>query len=391
MNKITSTNYLNSLRVHFLPFVVWLGTVAVVITLFSHRSRRYEILGVAQSPVHNIAATCDGRLVSLPVALFDEVKKDQLVAVLNAVEDSDNPQEVISAQMAVVEAEIESLTAQWKAATEQIQSNRHDEASQTAMEVRRLEVDIEQAKDEAMRLGNQLATNRLNLRKMETNITLFRMQVQADANAANMLRLKSLQDEYDILEEGVVNNEELRAAAETRKEKAEQRLAGYRKTLKPDPEMDTVQAQFDKAKEVQRKKLDELQAQLEALKPIELKAPFDGIVSVVQHREGEAIMASAPILTIAKKTPDNIVAYATEDRAGTVREQMKVQLIDRNRTPNALVASHVVYVGPTIEQLPPRLWRNPNVPQYGRPIMIDVPAELKATLVPGAIVGVKGI
>jgi multidrug resistance efflux pump len=217
------------------------------------------------------------------------------------------------------------------------------------------------------------------------------MQVRTDANAANRLRLKSLRDEYDTLAEVIEKNEELRAAAETRSKKAEQRLAEHPKTLKPDAEMDAAKKQFDMAKVVQTKKLDELKAQLEALKPIELKAPFDGIVNVVQHREGEAIMASEPILTIAKTTPDNIVAYATEERAGTVRENMKVQLIDRNRTPNALVASHVVYVGPTIEQLPPRLWRNPNVPQYGRPIMINVPAELKTTLVPGAIVGVKGI
>ena len=147
MKKITSTNYLNSMRVHFLPFVVWIGTVAIVITLFSHRSKRYEILGVAQAPVHNVGATCDGRLVSLPVALFDEVKKGQVLAVLNAVEDNDNPQDVVTAQMAVVEAEIASLNAQWQAAREQILSNRKDEASQTAMEVRRLEVDIEDAKD----------------------------------------------------------------------------------------------------------------------------------------------------------------------------------------------------------------------------------------------------
>ncbi|MHC4742968.1 MAG: HlyD family secretion protein, partial [Planctomycetota bacterium] len=187
MKKITSTNYLNSLRVHFLPFVVWLGTVAVVITLFSHRSKRYEILGVAQAPVHNIAATCDGRLVSLPVALFDKVAKGQLLAVLNAVEDNDNPQEVITAQMDVVSAEIESLTAQWIATREQILGSKQAEASQTAMEVRRLEVDIEQAKDEAMQLGKQLATDRFNLRTMDTNIKIFEMQVRTDANAANRL------------------------------------------------------------------------------------------------------------------------------------------------------------------------------------------------------------
>jgi hypothetical protein len=100
-------------------------------------------------------------------------------------------------------------------------------------------------------------------------------------------------------------------------------------------------------------------------------------------------LAGEPILTIAKKEPDNIVAYATERQVSRVRENTVVQLIDRNRIPNLMVDSQVAYVGPTVEQMPARLWRNPNMPQWGRPVLVKIPPDLK--LVPGAVVGIRGI
>jgi multidrug resistance efflux pump len=347
-------------------------------------------LGVAQAPVYQIAATRDGRLVSLPVALFDEVKKDQLVAVLSTVEDNDNSRRIIDAQSEVILAEIDALNAEWEATREQMLGTAAGKATQKALEVRRLEVDVEDARLEVMKYDAELSRDKLKLNNIEMDIKIFTMQAQMDANDVNIFRLKRLRGEYNAVAEMITENEKLRATAQENLQTAEKRLGEYTE-LRLDPAMSAAQAQNEREIEVQKKKMAELRVQLESLKPVELKAPFDGIVSLVQHRAGEAIMATEPIITIAKKTPDSIVAYATEEQAGSVTENMKVQLIDRNRTPNILVASHVVYVGPTIEQIPPRLWRNPNVPQYGRPIMIDIPASLKGTLVPGAVIGVKGI
>jgi hypothetical protein len=38
--------------------------------------------------------------------------------------------------------------------------------------------------------------------------------------------------------------------------------------------------------------------------------------------------------------------------------------------------------------MPQRLWRNPNIPQWGRPVLIDIPPGL--SLVPGEVVGIRG-
>ena len=62
MKKISSRNYVMDLRVHFLPVVVWFATLVCVVALFSHRAQRYEVVGIAQVRVHQIAATARGRL-----------------------------------------------------------------------------------------------------------------------------------------------------------------------------------------------------------------------------------------------------------------------------------------------------------------------------------------
>jgi hypothetical protein len=39
--------------------------------------------------------------------------------------------------------------------------------------------------------------------------------------------------------------------------------------------------------------------------------------------------------------------------------------------------------------MPERLWRNPNLPQYGLPVLIKIPPGME--LVPGELVGVRGL
>jgi hypothetical protein len=44
-------------------------------------------------------------------------------------------------------------------------------------------------------------------------------------------------------------------------------------------------------------------------------------------------------------------------------------------------------VGPTVQELPQRLWRNPRVPDYGRAVVIAAAPSMQLT--PGEIVNVK--
>jgi len=71
-----------------------------------------------------------------------------------------------------------------------------------------------------------------------------------------------------------------------------------------------------------------------------------------------------------------------------VKERMPVELI-KTQMPAQPVSSKIRTIGPTIELMPQRLWRNPNVPQWGLPVLVEIPPGLK--LVPGEVVGIRGL
>ena len=151
--------------------------------------------------------------------------------------------------------------------------------------------------------------------------------------------------------------------------------------------------------------MDGLLKQLEALdsrRAVELKAPFDGIVIPIQgqanqailrrpgedviRRAGEVVRAGDTILAIAELKPSEIVAYISESQLGLVREKTPVEII-KNRPPEQKARCEVTYVGPTMELMPEQLWRNPAIPQWGRPIIIEIPEGME--LVAGEMVGIR--
>ena len=45
------------------------------------------------------------------------------------------------------------------------------------------------------------------------------------------------------------------------------------------------------------------------LNPVTLKAPIDGVVALIEHFSGEAVIAGQPIVSIAAAEPTRIVGY----------------------------------------------------------------------------------
>jgi hypothetical protein len=147
--------------------------------------------------------------------------------------------------------------------------------------------------------------------------------------------------------------------------------------------------------------------QLEALasrSAVELKSPIDGIIIPIQtqanealqqrpgehvmRRAGEVVTAGDPILVVAQEKPTEIVSYVTEQQFAMLKKDMPVQLV-KVAPPAQIARSRVASIGPTMELMPQRLWRNPTIPQWGRPVLIDIPPGM--TLVPGEMVGIRGL
>jgi len=385
MGKISSRSFSFNLRLHILPVAVWLAVVMCVIGLFFHRSRRFEVLGIAQSQMRQIAATCTARLTSVTVQLFDEVKKGQTLAVLDTVLDNENLPEIVQAQLATISAETERLGAELVATENQLAADAVNMENTSAADQRRFDVDVENARLQILQFQLTIETDRLSLEGLKLNSKIFVLQNRPDVNDSASYELKKLKLQCDTLAKRIQENERLLEQAERDLGQAQHRRDEFAQHQPQHPSVENALEVIRKAIQVQERRMQELTVQRS---PLELKSPFHGVVSLIQRRPGETVRAGEPIMTLAETMPTEIVAYATEMQAGRVREQMVVELV-KYAEPAQMASSQVIYVGPTVEQMPQRLWRNPNIPQYGRPILVKVPPKFE--LIPGELVGIRGL
>jgi len=387
MGKISSRSFSFSFRPHILPVTVWLAVVMCIVWLFSYRASRFEVLGIAQEQLHQIAANCPGRLRAVSVGLFDQVKQGQTLAVVDTVLDNQILKGELQAKLNTISAETEHLSAQLVPTQETILGDNSDRQINHDTESRRLAVSVDDDRLRILGLKAQIASDRMTLENlaMEVKITADLLKNEAVAP----YELERVKVQYNALAKKIEENQRQLEQAQSNLQQALKRQDEFAQYQPQYASVDSALEVIRKAMKVQERLMDEVSAQLDALKQreaLELKAPFDGVVSQVWHRPGETVLAGNPILTLSEVTAPNIVAYISERQAGRVREKMVVELV-KNNEPKQIASSQVTYLSPTIEQLPVKLWRNPNTPQWGRPFLVKVPAGFKA--IPGEVVSVR--
>ena len=110
--------------------------------------------------------------------------------------------------------------------------------------------------------------------------------------------------------------------------------------------------------------LDEIELQRRAMM---LRSPISGQISQVFCRRGQTVLPGEPILTVAERSPSEIVAYLREHESAEAPLGGRVLIASRGRA-NRRAESLVIRTSPTIQALPQRLWRDPRVPDYGRAV-----------------------
>ena len=93
---------------------------------------------------------------------------------------------------------------------------------------------------------------------------------------------------------------------------------------------------------------------------------------------------------VASTRPTAVIAYATSAQAArfAAGSPRRLEMV-REGVARQRVSTQVQAVGPTVEQIPARLWRNPTVPEWGWPIKIAIPPEL--AILCGEVIGVSGL
>ncbi len=385
------------LHPHVLPVLIWLVAAVGVGVLFHHRSQRFEVLGIAQGEVREIAATCTGRLKSVPVQLFEEVRKGDVVAVIDTVLDN----EYLEAELATVSAEIQHLQAELVNTQETLLAEAANLETDRIAARRRFSVDVENARLRVLELKTMLETDRIMLEDLQLNDQIFMTRNLSDQDDTTHYERQKMKVEYNALAKKIEENEHLLAQADSDLEQARQRRDEFAQRQLEYPAMDSALEVIHRAIKVQEQRMEELSARRVALV---LKSPIDGVVSQILRRPvrrtaegvvrqmigraGEAVLEGDPILTVANSKSSEIIAWVGGEHLGRVREGMVVKLIKENE-PAQIASSQVTYLGPIMEVMPQQLWIISDIPQWGRPMLIPIPPGLK--LIPGETVGIRGL
>ncbi len=393
---------------HLVPVTVWLAAVVIILWLFHVRSERFVVVGIARGQIRQIASDAPGRIQKVDVELFQQVKAGQPLAVVDTLLDNQQLLEVeLKAQLNTATAEIEHLTAQLVPTQEDLLLKASDLQMSRANDERQFYVDVERAQLEILGLQVTIATDQIAANGLEMKVKSCQELLEDGIIAP--AELEAARIERDGMDAKIRENEQLLERARATLKEAELRCTQFAKKELRLPAVEPALEVIRKEINVQEETVNGLLSRLEALKSrrtVQLTAPIDGrIVPIplegrsresleqrageqVVRRPGEVVAAGDPILAVAEETPTEVVAYIGEQAIGHVRKDMPVDLV-KTRAPAQIAKTNISAVGPTIELMPQRLWRSPTVPQWGLPVVIEIPRGLQ--LVPGEVVGVRGL
>ena len=387
----TTSRRFGQVYLHILPILVWLAAVACVVVLFRQRSQRFEVLGIAQGRVHQISALVDSRLKIVSVKLFEDVSKGQILATLDDT--------LLNAQIATIQAEVENLTSQLLSIQDTMLAEASNLETDLVASQRRYNVDAENARLRILEQKALVEPDKVMLEGLAVEVKIATELLEKDA--ISPYELQKAEALYNNLAKKIEINQHLLVQAEQDYEQALNRRDEFAQRQSVHPSVDNALEPIRKQIAVQERLINELSVQREALK---ITSPVDGTVIQIQvnsnqtvllrpgedvlRKPGEVVLAGDPILVVAETEPTEIVAYIGQEKLAKVKETMVVELI-KNTEPAQIASSQVIRLSPTTELIPPQLWRNPNIAQWGRPVLIKIPPGLK--LLPGETIGIRGL
>ena len=249
MKKIKPNNYHSGpWRLHILSALVWFAAVAGVVGLFYHRSQRFEVLGLAAGQLRQVAATCTGRLKSVPVQLFEKVSQGQTVAVLD--------DEHIQAELAIASAEIQRLMAELIPTQEQLLAETASSQTNWIADKRRFDVDVENTRIRILELKTLIETDRLTLENLSLEVKTADNLLKQQAVAP--YELHKAQIEYNTLAKKIEENQYLLAQAEQYLKQAQRRRDEFARHLPLHRSVDSSLEPIRKAIKVQEQLIEQL-------------------------------------------------------------------------------------------------------------------------------------
>lgn len=132
----------------------------------------------------------------------------------------------------------------------------------------------------------------------------------------------------------------------------------------------TVQVRVAPMREALRVKEVELAQIALQISSLSLRAPGDGVVSMINRRPGEVLAAAEPALVVVAHREGVFAIYIPERQARMPNVGDRVE-ISRRGIFAQRGRGHVIEIAPDIAEFPQRLRTSPQLPAWGRRVLVD--------------------
>ena len=96
-----------------------------------------------------------------------------------------------------------------------------------------------------------------------------------------------------------------------------------------------------------------------------------GIVDSVNYKAGERVAPFSPILTISGHRPTLVRGYIHERVRTDIAVGDPVEVVALGMRP-AKIQGHVSGLGSRLLEIPPRMWKTPSIPMWGREVIVQI-------------------
>lgn len=356
-----------------LPALVWGVSLLAVLGLLLARASRTEHVGLAQSLEYIVSPVTTGTLESVVVDLYETVNAGDMLAKLD--------DEAVLASIETANATVRKLQADLDATRAQLVGRGGEGHANRTADLRRFQMDEEQRRLEALALRVEIETDLIEFERLEV-----------EARRAEQLRDAGLvsQAEFDIartmrnqVRQRLEDNRVLFEQLEAEHHVARQRRSEFEDSLPSASRIEPLLQPLRAAIDVESRRIEEIEL---ARRALVLRSPVNGQITQILCRKGQSVVAGEPIITVAEDSVREIVAYLDEVDGRAVRPNMPV-VVSTRQVRGTVSDSVVLRVGPSVQQMPQRLWRDPRVPDYGRAVVVAAAPGMKLT--PGELVNIE--
>ena len=281
----------------------------------------------------------------------------------------------VVANIETARATITQLSAELKAARISLLS---DSAALTA-DLRRFQIDEEQRRLDALELRVIIESDEIDAERQALEVE--RNRPLLESGLISQMDFDSVRLRYETVRRRIEENRILLAQTEEEFRTAQSRRKSYEEGMPGEPAEEPLLMPLRSAIAVENGRLREIELQREALF---LRSPVAGQVSQLLCRRGQSVIPGEPIVMVAERSTREILAFLKD--GSKVARNTPVMISSRSN-PERVAESQIIRVGPTVQELPQRLWRDPRTPVYGRSVIIAGVQGLELT--PGELVNIK--